>query len=598
MNNKFTLIAILFCFSSMLTMGQHFSTTKQEFKNYQNKIGGTLDSIYIHYIGIPGTDLIESKVIFQSNEDGFLTLCKKYNSNYLEEKEIYKRDKKNNVILFEYYNKKNEDKLSLRNRVEYKRNAKGLVEKKSEVKDYTTNETLYTYFDNDSIKTIESKILTNSNKKVVSESFTEYTSFHKVKTNIVYIIRKNGDKTISSKEEYNYNDNQLITDKKSYKTIPYETELILNNKTEYKYNNKGLLIQEVHYRLNIDDSSLFASAKNEYEYSGKNCIKDTFYEFDVSINSWTIAIEKTYVFNSSNKCVQSKESGFDRNNKLIAQSVLTSNYNSDEQLLNEKLQTLRFSADHPEGKLFTENLWEYEYNNKKLLYKAIKTFGNVEQGPEYGSKQQEIFSYKYDIKDRMIEKESLFISDNSTYGNSVETWVYDNNDNLIDHKIASDSDQYKNTEEVKVLNLCLKLNKDNMAPMALKYLDENNVKNPILEKIKTTKKVNKNYNTEDNQEVKTYYYYTLEDGVGVNNIPSNSSILVYPNPAQNNIQVNLPKNATATKVSLIDLKGNLWKETELNESDNIYVGDLPRGLYLCKFTSINSVIIKKIILEK
>lgn len=92
--------------------------------------------------------------------------------------------------------------------------------------------------------------------------------------------------------------------------------------------------------------------------------------------------------------------------------------------------------------------------------------------------------------------------------------------------------------------------------------------------------------------------FTL-DVSGINSIKKTDpkSISVYPNPANDRLTIQLPKNLQASSVTLTDLAGRALKTTSFTSSMVMETGEFPRGLYILKINSSEGVISKKIVLN-
>lgn len=86
--------------------------------------------------------------------------------------------------------------------------------------------------------------------------------------------------------------------------------------------------------------------------------------------------------------------------------------------------------------------------------------------------------------------------------------------------------------------------------------------------------------------------FIIDETLSINdNELSNNEISIFPNPAQNNIQIS--SNQLIKKVSLFDLLGKQVKTIE--NSNNIDISQLKSGLYLAKITTQNGDIIRKVV---
>jgi hypothetical protein len=79
---------------------------------------------------------------------------------------------------------------------------------------------------------------------------------------------------------------------------------------------------------------------------------------------------------------------------------------------------------------------------------------------------------------------------------------------------------------------------------------------------------------------------------------TNSSISIYPNPANSDFKVDMP-NQSAFSVEVFDLTGKSIKKIDaVNPNQAIQVGNLRNGLYLVKIKYNGGSVVKKITIQK
>ena len=94
--------------------------------------------------------------------------------------------------------------------------------------------------------------------------------------------------------------------------------------------------------------------------------------------------------------------------------------------------------------------------------------------------------------------------------------------------------------------------------------------------------------------VNNYYYSTVEINTDVKTVLSDK-VSFYPNPAKEFLQISGIENAKT--VLITDLNGRLMLTKNLTPKDNIYVGNLAKGMYIVKVFSDNKTTEQKIIKE-
>ena len=94
--------------------------------------------------------------------------------------------------------------------------------------------------------------------------------------------------------------------------------------------------------------------------------------------------------------------------------------------------------------------------------------------------------------------------------------------------------------------------------------------------------------------VSNFYYSTVEINTAVQTV-SSDKMMVFPNPAKDYIQISGIENAKT--VLITDLNGRLMLTKKLVTNDNIYVGNLTKGMYIVKVISDNKTTEQKIVKE-
>ena len=100
----------------------------------------------------------------------------------------------------------------------------------------------------------------------------------------------------------------------------------------------------------------------------------------------------------------------------------------------------------------------------------------------------------------------------------------------------------------------------------------------------------------DGEETDSEGFYTLNGQCNLLGIDDNilSQISVYPNPASDILNINMPSNIEINKVSMFDALGR--KALESNDN-NLNISELARGIYILKIETSNGDLNKKIVIE-
>lgn len=88
-------------------------------------------------------------------------------------------------------------------------------------------------------------------------------------------------------------------------------------------------------------------------------------------------------------------------------------------------------------------------------------------------------------------------------------------------------------------------------------------------------------------------YFTLDNGVGLQEKLGGIGVLVYPNPSRQNFTVE--STSKILQIELYDFNGKLLIQQEENKVD---ISKLPQGVYSLKIITNSGVIVKKMIKEE
>ena len=78
---------------------------------------------------------------------------------------------------------------------------------------------------------------------------------------------------------------------------------------------------------------------------------------------------------------------------------------------------------------------------------------------------------------------------------------------------------------------------------------------------------------------------------------SANTVLLYPNPASDSFTIQNTSNQTIDQVTIYDIQGRVVFNTDMNgqSEQNIFVGQLPSGIYMVRMQSADSDVIKRLI---
>ncbi|MEA2041036.1 MAG: T9SS type A sorting domain-containing protein, partial [Bacteroidota bacterium] len=100
----------------------------------------------------------------------------------------------------------------------------------------------------------------------------------------------------------------------------------------------------------------------------------------------------------------------------------------------------------------------------------------------------------------------------------------------------------------------------------------------------------------------TFITFTTEEdpAAAVVNLNENS-FKIYPNPAKNSVNIELPAGYTEKEIQILDVTGKevqVISNEEISPSFEVNVSNLKAGVYFCKFNINNSTITKRLVINK
>ena len=97
-----------------------------------------------------------------------------------------------------------------------------------------------------------------------------------------------------------------------------------------------------------------------------------------------------------------------------------------------------------------------------------------------------------------------------------------------------------------------------------------------------------------------YYHYTVDAYLEVESKADMTDVNVYPNPANNNVNIDLSGFSKNVKVSVYDLNGRLIlvHKSDNNQQVLLSVSDLENGIYMFHISDGNKSILKKVVVNR
>lgn len=114
--------------------------------------------------------------------------------------------------------------------------------------------------------------------------------------------------------------------------------------------------------------------------------------------------------------------------------------------------------------------------------------------------------------------------------------------------------------------------------------------------------------SKENGKTKSFGLYSVDNGTwnkiatftykngntsSINNSLTNNKLSIYPNPANETLQINVPNNMEVKNAHILNANGQIVKE--INNLDKVDVSNLPAGLYLIQATTNSYIITQKFI---
>jgi len=366
--------------------------------------------------------------------------------------------------------------------------------------------------------------------------------------NVLSIIRLNrnsGQWVGDAKTENTYNENNKLIDQIYYK---YEGDWQASGKQTHYYNSSNYLIKIIRYKfensswnyktnssyiydnnnnltLVLDSTSNYPSSKAEYTYDDRdNNLSQT--NFERSGEGFKYKNKVEYTYDENNNTLSSIASLFYENDWL---ETTRTEYTYDE---NNNCTSLTKPTRKEE--------WTYDSNSNCLTVTS-------------SDKEQEETDWIYQVR---------------------HSYTYDENNNKIIDLMTQFYDNQWNNNSKNEFIYDYSYNKEDLI-LPLDYFKMNN----MLTIIKGASWHNHNWDTP----YFSYYHYSPNSSISLNEISINNTIKVYPNPAQDYISFQLENNDIYS-VELYNSNGICVLNTKIRSNNKVDISFLNRGVYFYKIT--------------
>lgn len=435
-----------------------------------------------------------------------------------------------------------------------------------------------------------------------------------------------------TKYDIKFNSYDKTSETTSYKWSTYSAKWLYTDQAISSYNSDGRFIGELRSSGDTITNTLIPQYKTFYTLDSEgNRLAQNIYYWNSNTNNWDENNRMLWVF--------------DNFNHPISEIGYTFNYSLDSLVLNMKrIMTYTPAYDSSETIYYIWNLntneWilsgkdDYVYDsygneilttryvwnkdsikwilNAKHVY-AVNSFNKMTINASYNwdsNKQSWVGSneqlYTYNEMGKLTESSWLgWNSQTESFRISYkDVYLYDNNGNEIEHYQVS-----------------LQSNNEWEGSNRTTYVvDENGYRNELIRynwdfQLKDWKKSSRTTYSHDStgnleelivygmdkksnswvQSLKIHYYYTIKAATisEVTNI-AKPDILIYPNPAKNDITINVNEQTTMT---IYSTKGVVLKNQNISTTETISLEGFPAGIYIVKLKSKDAVETEELIVE-
>jgi len=365
--------------------------------------------------------------------------------------------------------------------------------------------------------------------------------------------------TNSSKTVYEYptpGNNSVVTTDYSKNTAngPYE----FSQSRKDTYNPADQLINTTYLR----QSYYLESTQYDYSYQNNNLISRIKSEFNNATQSWENDSKYSYTYDSNGNITETNYQSWVNNQWQPPLSISVYSYTSNDKLL--KIESFRLIN----GSWTLRAVNGYSYSNN---YQDVTiTHQNVDQYGNYTNYVQYISSYNT-FGDLTYEEVKVWEMGMWIQGTKDE-YTYDQNNNLIGYswyQVDSQNNYYLSLEDNYTY--------DNAHPASvlLHNLEETKGRHQLL----TFERKAYNQSTGQMEPARSSICYWTDLQVSNENIHYNSDeITLFPNPASDVLNIELPSTTLPADLTLFDATGRVTKQMPIQDG-KVAVKGLPTGFF-------------------
>lgn len=406
---------------------------------------------------------------------------------------------------------------------------------------------------------------------------------------VFYFDSFNGSLFDSSKYEYIYDINGLVSSKLSYYWENDRNDWSIPYKDEYFRDASGNLT--LHLGLGFSNKEGYINREREryiYDINGSLIEKiDSFRNYGSEV--WTIISKYENTYNGSKQLIGRTNSLW---NDTIRKWIITNKTEYDYDINGNTILHLLLVWDTTLNKLDSSSKYEFIFDKDNYVvnqktskwYKSSNTWMLIGNG-----------EYFYNLNGKLVfYKSGSRSSVNSLYDSLRLTYLYDSWENLIELKQESwDSldkkwvnefnSKYSYDISIESAQLIL--------PSELRIYGYPTYKNKMTEKVEY--KWNPKTSSWEKSQTSKFNYSNF-----VSMDKSDNGVLVFPNPSSGEVFVEVQKHPGKITFNVFDLSGKLVKTNDSNGSGFINIDGLAKGLYILRVYEDDRLISKAKILLK
>jgi hypothetical protein len=374
---------------------------------------------------------------------------------------------------------------------------------------------------------------------------------------------------LDTKEEYTYDANGNNTLKIYYVWSHYGQEWNYGPKSEYTYDANGNLTQEIDYSFELYSNKWVGSTKFEYTYNANGSrTQYIFSEWDYTANQWVINYnyKLKYTYDVNGNVTQSQDSIWNENtDQFVVSGKSESIYDTN----GNQTQYISYGWDSTSSQWVISRKSEHIYDSNGNLTQIIDSIHDFYYDKSdytydaFGNQTEYIYYYWDNTTNQWVR---LYKGDYTydAYRNLTQSifseWDITANRWVEDHKYGITYDNNYTLNEL-------------LLPPT--------IVNAGLFKYKLLNTQEYNFNKDANvwiEVAESDYYYSDFDFTATNQHVSEKALL-YPNPASENINLDMPDNKSAS-FELLDMQGRTIMFCRINNLEPISLKEVNRGAYL------------------